>query len=152
MAKKKNNQTVVNNIESVNLDIDTKKLAQAIVDAQQKANEQYSVSREMMKFVIFPVLCILAFVSGVISIAFWGILFTSAKELWNAENWLIGVVTFLIIVFIALFTLILTFFLALTAKEIDKENDRNYISSMFSNVVAIVALIVALIALVKEVG
>ena len=103
MAKKKNNQTVVNNIESVNLNIDCDELAEAIVKAQQKANEQYSVSREMMKFVIFPVLCILAFVSGVISIAFWGILFTQAKELWNAENWLIGVVTFLIIVFIVSF-------------------------------------------------
>ena len=31
MAKKKNNQTVVNNIESVNLDIDYNKLAEVIV-------------------------------------------------------------------------------------------------------------------------
>lgn len=152
MAKKKNNQTVVNNIESVNLNIDCDELAEAIVKAQQKANEKFSVSREMMKFVIFPVLWILAFVSGVISIAFWCILFTSAKELLNDNGWLFGGLTLLIIFFIALFTLILTVFLALTAKEIDKENDRNYISSMFSNVVAIVALVVALIALVKGVG
>ena len=40
MAKKKNNQTVVNNIESVNLDIDCDKLAEAIVKAQQKAEKQ----------------------------------------------------------------------------------------------------------------
>ncbi len=40
MAKKKNNTTVVNNIDSVNLEIDYDKLAEAIVKAQQKANEQ----------------------------------------------------------------------------------------------------------------
>ena len=152
MAKKKNNQTVVNNIESVNVDIDYNKFAEAIVDAQQKANEQYSVSRELMKFVITPVFWVLAVVCGVISIAFWCVLFTSAKELLNVENCLLGGLNILIIVFIALFTLILTAFLTLTAKEIDKENDRNYISSIFSNVVAIVALVVALIALVKGVG
>ena len=152
MAKKKNNQTVVNNIESVNVDIDYDKLAEAIVDAQQKANEQYSVSRELMKFAITPFFWILTVACGFISIAFWCVLFTSAKELLNDENWIVGISTFLFVVFIALFSLILTAFLALTAKEIDKENDRNYILSMFSNVVAIVALVVALIALVKGVG
>lgn len=152
MAKKKNNQTVVNNIESVNLDIDYDKLAEAIVESQQKANEQYSISRELMKFVITPFFWVLTLISGFISIAFWCVLFTSAKELLNAENCLFGGLTLLITFFIAVFTLILTAFLALTAKEIDKENDRNYISSMFSNVVAIVALVVALIALVKGVG
>ena len=40
MAKKKNNQTVVNNIESVNLDIDYDKLAKAIVDAQKQAETE----------------------------------------------------------------------------------------------------------------
>ncbi len=46
MAKKKNNQTVVNNIESVNLDIDYDKLAEAIVKAQQKAKEQQIKEKE----------------------------------------------------------------------------------------------------------
>ena len=152
MAKKKNNTTVVNNIDSVNLEIDYDKLAEAIVKAQQKANEQYSVSREMMKFVITPVFWILTFVTGFISVAFWGVLITSANDMLNDENWLAGAITLLIVFFIAFFSLALTFFLGATAKEIDNENDRNYISSMFSNVVAIVALIVALIALVKGVG
>ena len=40
MAKKKSNPTVVNNIESVNMEIDYDKLAEAIVKAQQKAEEQ----------------------------------------------------------------------------------------------------------------
>lgn len=152
MAKKKNNTTVVNNIDSVNVEIDYDKLAEAIVKAQQKANEQYSVSREMMKFVITPVFWILTFVTGFISVAFWGVLITSANDMLNDENWLAGAITLLIVFFIAFFSLALTFFLGATAKEIDNEKDRNYISSMFSNVVAIVALIVALIALVKEVG
>ena len=40
MAKKKNNQTVVNNIDSVNLNIDCDELAEAIVKAQLKAEKQ----------------------------------------------------------------------------------------------------------------
>lgn len=46
MAKKKNNQTVVNNIESVNLNIDCDELAEAIVKAQQKAKEQQIKEKE----------------------------------------------------------------------------------------------------------
>lgn len=43
MAKKKSNQTVVNNIDSVNLDIDCDKLARALVKAQEQAKEyQYN--------------------------------------------------------------------------------------------------------------
>lgn len=40
MAKKKSNPTVVNNIESVNMELDYDKLAEAIVKAQQKAEKQ----------------------------------------------------------------------------------------------------------------
>ncbi|MBR3768624.1 MAG: hypothetical protein IKL10_10370 [Clostridia bacterium] len=40
MAKKKSKPTVVNNIESVNMEIDYDKLAEAIVKAQEKAEEQ----------------------------------------------------------------------------------------------------------------
>lgn len=46
MAKKRNNPIVVNNIESVNLDIDYDKLAEAIVEAQQKAKEQQIKEKE----------------------------------------------------------------------------------------------------------
>lgn len=148
---KKKKPTVINNIESVNVEIDYDKLEETIVKAQQKANEQYSVSRELMKFVITPIFWILTVVSGFISIAFWFVLFTSINDFLNDDNWLFGALSLLIIFFIALFTLVLTVFLGLTAKEIDKENDRNYISSIFSNIVAIVALVVALIALVKGV-
>lgn len=149
---KKKKPTVINNIESVNVEIDYDKLEETIVKAQQKTNEQYSVSRELMKFVITPIFWILTVVSGFISIAFWYVFFTSINDFFNEENWFFGVLSLLITFFIALFTSILTVFLGLTAKEIDKENDRNYISSIFSNIVAIVALVVALIALVKGTG
>lgn len=46
MAKKKNNQTVVNNIESVNVDIDYDKLAEAIVKAQKIEKEQQIKEKE----------------------------------------------------------------------------------------------------------
>ena len=154
MAKKKNNQTVVNNIESVNLDIDTKKLAQAIVDAQQKANEKYSVSSEMMKLVIVPVLWILAAVCLFIGVAFFAILVKEASALTeilkNQEY--IRVLTILVEFFASMFSIALAFFSGFSAKEMDEEKDRQYVASVFSNIVALVALIVALIALVKGVG
>ena len=81
MAKKKNNQTVVNNIESVNVDIDYNKLAEAIVKAQQKANEKYSVSSEMMKIIIVPTLWILAVVCGFIGLVFFAMLIKDASVL-----------------------------------------------------------------------
>ena len=152
MAKKKNNTTVVNNIDSVNVEIDYDKLAEAFVKAQQKANEKYSVSRELMKTIITPTLWILAVVCGFISLAFFIVLITSITDLMNAENWLVGFVSVPLLFFIVMFSAMLAFLLGATAKEIDKENDRTYVASMFSNVVAIVALIVALIALVKGVG
>ena len=46
MAKKKNNPTVVNNIESVNVDIDYDKLAEAIVKAQKIEKEQQIKEKE----------------------------------------------------------------------------------------------------------
>ena len=154
MAKKKNNQTVVNNIESVNLDIDTKKLAQAIVDAQQKANEKYSVSSEMMKFIIVPTLWILAVVCGFIGLVFFAMLIKDAsvlpESLKNQEY--IRVLIILVEFFVSMFSFSLAFFSGLSAKEMDKEKDRQYVATVFSNIVALVALIVALIALVKGVG
>ncbi len=153
MAKKKNNTTVVNNIDSVNLEIDYDKLAEAIVKAQQKVNDSFSVSRETMKFILTPTLWILAFVCVVIAIAFVGVLISSINDLTkDLSNWLGSAVTILISFFITLFSAALAVFLGATAKEIDKETDRQYVASMFSNIVAIVALIVALIALVKGVG
>lgn len=46
MAKKKNNSMIVNNIESVNLDIEYQKLAKAIVKAQQDADNQKEIEKK----------------------------------------------------------------------------------------------------------
>ena len=154
MAKKKNNQTVVNNIESLNLNIDTEKLAQAIVDAQQKVNEKYSVSSEMMKFVIVPVLWILAAVCLFIGVVFFAMLIKDAsvlpESLKNQEyvQWIVVFIEFIV----SIFSIALAFFSGLSAKEMDEEKDRQYVASVFSNIIALVALVVALIALVKGVG
>lgn len=154
MAKKKNNQTVVNNIESVNLNIDCDELAEAIVKAQQKANEKYSVSSEMMKFIIVPTLWILAVVCGFIGLVFFAMLIKEASALTeilkNQEY--IRILTILGEFFVSMFSIALAFFSGFSAKEMDEEKDRQYVASVFSNIVALVALIVALIALVKEVG
>ena len=50
MAKKKNNPTVVNNIESVNVDIDYDKLAEAIVKAQ-KIEKEHQIKEKEQAFV-----------------------------------------------------------------------------------------------------
>lgn len=154
MAKKKNNQTVVNNIESVNVDIDYDKLAEAIVEAQQKANEKYSVSSEMMKLVIVPVLWILAALCLFTGIAFFAILVKEASALTEIlkKQEYIRVLIILVEFFVSMFSIALAFFSGFSAKEMDEEKDRQYVASVFSNIVALVALIVALIALVKGVG
>lgn len=46
MAKKKNNTTVVNNIDSVNVEIDYDKLAEAIVKALKKEKEQLDKEKQ----------------------------------------------------------------------------------------------------------
>lgn len=46
MAKKKNNTTVVNNIDSVNVEIDYEKLAKAMIKAQQEADKQKEIERQ----------------------------------------------------------------------------------------------------------
>ena len=154
MAKKKNNPTVVNNIESVNLDIDCDKLAEAIVKAQKEANEKHSVSSEMMKFIIVPTLWILALVCGFIGLVFFAMLIKDAsvlpESLKNQEyvQWIIVFIEFIV----SMFSFGLAFFSGFSAKEMDEEKDRQYVASVFSNIIALVALIVALIALVKGVG
>lgn len=134
-------------------EIDYNRLAEAIVKANEKQANQYSVSREWMKFIIYPVFWCVAAVTGLLAVAFlvhggtalvesFGAISAAVFD-WSQAS--IGVLTFSIGLFLVAMCLATIF----TAKEIDKEKDRNYVASMFSNIVALVALILSLIALVK---
>lgn len=154
MAKKKNKKaTTVNNIDTVNIEIDYEKLGEAIVKAQQKASEKYSVSREMMKFIIVPAFWIFAGVCGLVSICLLVIFVSSIGEVFDdSENWFAEALVWLLEFVLLLFSIVLTILLICTAKEIDEEKDRHYIATVFSNTVSFVALIIALVALFQSNG
>ncbi|MBQ2904273.1 MAG: hypothetical protein IJE48_07740 [Clostridia bacterium] len=153
MAKKKRN-TVVNNIDSVNIEIDYDKLAHAIVNANKKTqydeNAEYSSSREWMKFIAtcllygFSILCLLT------SLGLFAVGIKLTFEFNSAEYK--PLIEIAISIIGAFFLLLLAAFTFLAAKDLDGEQDKNYVATVFSNTMSMFALIVALIALFKEVG
>ena len=88
MAKKKERK--IFNIDEVNIEIDYDKLAEAIVKANETQTNQYSMSREWMKFIIYPVLWGVAIVTGILAIFFrlgdrWYITYSAQDDtLWYA--------------------------------------------------------------------
>lgn len=155
--KKRQEQPQVINIDKLEIEnkieIDYDKLAEAIVKANEKQANQYSVSREWMKFIIYPVFWCVAIVTGLLAVAFLVYGGTALAEAFGAIStavidWSQASIGFLVWC-IGLFLVSLCLATIFTAKEIDKEKDRNYVATMFSNMVALVALILSLIALVK---
>ena len=144
MRRRRRNITVVNN------EIDYDKLAEAIVKANTKQQEQYSPSREWMKYILIPIFWGVAILSGLLTIGMVISLCQNISVVFEGGI-LTGILTILFEFLITFFTAGFCVFSIVTAKEIDKENDRTYIASMFSNIVAIAALVVALVALLKGV-
>lgn len=145
MRKRRRNITVVNN------EIDYDKLAEAIVKANAKHQEQYSPSREWMKYILTPIFLGVAILSGILAIAMFISLCQNITYVFESGT-LTGIITLLLWFFITFFAAGFCVFSIVAAKEIDKENDRTYVASMFSNIVAIATLVVALVALLKGVG
>ena len=151
MAKKKDR--IINHIDQLNIEIDYDKLADAIVKANEKQSKQYSMSREWMKFLIYPVFWGVAIIAGILAIICLiyaskeMLIFLNATSVYDLDLWKLAgsVVSFVV----SLFLIAVCMSTAFTAKEIDNETDRNYVATMFSNIVALVALVVSLIALVK---
>lgn len=151
------------------LEIDYDKLAQSIVKAQDKYDEdtiknavieanneirenepKHYYSKELLKFVIIPMLWIFIGLGtvGVIGSIVYGI------KYWNTFNFdvLSGYINIIVLFVIFAFSLLFLIFSYFSYREIEKENDIKFISSMFSNLVSFVALIVAIIALLKGVA
>lgn len=145
MRKRRRNITIVNN------EIDYDKLAEAIVKANTKQQEQYSPSREWMKYILIPIFWGVAILSGILAIAMFVSLFQNTTAILKTAT-ITDDIAFLFEFLITFFTAGFCVFSIVAAKEIDKENDRSYVASMFSNIVAIAALVVALVALLKGVG
>ena len=134
--------------------IDYDKLAEAIVKAQTKANEEIKDANPKNKhtngflkiFIEVSLWVFIAFgVLFVVGIVLFVIKNLSMYSLSSFEGWEYIVLT----VGFLLFSVIVTVYSALTLKDVENSEDTNYLSSMFSNTVALVALIVAAIALIK---
>ena len=159
MAKKKDKPQVINNIQELNLEIDYKKLAQAIVEAQNDAEKQRTERKSFVSnsfalgislffrfiSIIGIAVCIIGFISIIqhaVNTAVWS---TASNIVSNI--FALGIIGLFLIAF-GVYCIIMW----RAAKEIETEKDRNYIISVFSGIVSFAALIVALIALFKGVG
>ena len=121
----------------------------ALIEAAKESAKQYSLSREWMKLILFPIFRGMAIIVGILAL---GCFFLGARTVLAA----CGVSLNFLSLFTGIGVLFAGFLLSalsivswVCAKEIDEETDRQYVAVMFSNMVAFVALIVAVIALVK---
>lgn len=155
MAKKRDKNPVVNHIQSVNMDIDYDKLAEAIVKAQEKA-EDTATGKKRYTLGTFATPLIIAFYG--LSILGWIFVLATpfaVYQSWNAFSWssvtecISSIIVLLFVLGIVVTVALYSILLWKSAKEVEAETDRNYVISMFSGVVSFAALIVALVALVK---
>lgn len=148
MAKKTNK--TVNKIDTVNIEIDYEKLAEAIVKAEKKASETKSYTANTF-----------AALSGLIfrGAAWIGMIFTWLFGIagvaylvmldWKNVNVFTVVSSAFLIATILLLIFCLSILLLKSAKEIEGEKDRQFVVAVFSAIVSFTALVVALLALFK---
>lgn len=157
MAKKKDKPQVINNIQELNLEIDYDKLAEEIIKAQEKNEDEANKSKKftsgtfatLIAFAFYGLSLFGLFLSIAIPISVY-----SMRHSFNWDTFANGVVSVTTIIFMLAFMTILALYSVLlwkSAKEIETEKDRNYIISVFSGIVSFAALIVALVALFKGV-
>ena len=135
-----------------NVDIDYDKLAEAMVKANAKAEEQKQQQNTLDKgiskftkaiFIAIGIFCIIFAVCG--GYAIYQFLISAN---WENRAIIIGnIFACLLMLALIAYIVLLALYLFKCAKEIEKEKDRNYIIAIFSTIVAFVALIVSIIAL-----
>lgn len=182
MSKKKNNPTVVNNIESVNLDIDYNKLAHAIVKAQKNAEEKRFNEENKTKNTIKDYIKAIGLIlknkgntQGNLTVSIFVLLISITFKLISITGFCVTVIGVIIavkcflhgldvgnialwiifaIVLIVLSVIVFLYSVIIwgASYEVEREKDKNYIVSVFSGIVSFAALIIAIIALVKGVG
>lgn len=127
-------------------------LKQAIIEANKEIEDskpKFFYSRELLKFVIEPMLWMFTVIGFIVPLALITYVFIYAKT-WNYDI-VTYVITIFVFVVLCLFSLLFALFSWFSLKEIEKTEDTNFVFSMFSNLIAFVALIVAAIALYKEI-
>ena len=136
-------------------DNDFEKLEQSIVKAMVESNkqitEEYSVTREWMKFLMCPLLfgvAVLLFALGIGFIVVFTKDFNETIIILNDFSFN-SIIKLIIEFMVGFFVLGLSVFSYFAGKEIDKENDKSYVASIFSYVVSLTAVVIALIALVR---
>jgi len=133
--------------------VDKDIIKNAVIEAQEEINKQednFKYSREFLKIVIFPTLCILTVV-GLIGFICSVAYIVEVCKVFNFTE-LDCYMQFIITTTIGILSLLFAIFSGLTAKEVNSGNDMKTLSSIFSNMVSFVALIVAIIALLKGVA
>lgn len=157
MAKKKNQPTTVNNIQELNLEIDYDKLAEAIVKAQGKANENDdTVHFTKGTFAILTgALMKLIAVLGCFVVLFvlvYGTLYAINYLEWSGTtNIISNIATCAFIFVICLATVALAVMLFKSSKEMEENKDQHFIIAVFSALSSLIALIISLVALFKGV-
>ena len=156
--KNKGKPQVINNIQELNLEIDYDKLAEAIVKAQEKSEDE---ANKKKKYTSGTFATIISFAFRAVSVVGWLVAILVSVALvnivpslvWTGVGIIFSNVAAILLVLVLLIILALySFLLWKSAKEIETEKDRNYIISVFSGIVSFAALIVALVALFKGVG
>ena len=125
-------------------------IAKAIAEETNHHAEKYSVTREWMKFIICPVLYLIAVLSGILGIGFFVAELKLLRSFGGAVTTMgFGqVIIFLFLSFLLIGVAMFTFF---AAKELNEEKDRSFVVAVFSGTVSLVALIISLIAFFMEI-
>lgn len=140
MAKKKNNTTVVNNIDSVNVVIDYDKLAEAIVKAGELAEKKTEKNNQFYNTVMKVFNWVLYF--SIYSISGYCAYITSMIDTDNNMEFVVKILFILMFGGIALIMFVLQF-------ELYKYSPKQ-IRELFNTNVALVALILAALALLPN--
>ena len=156
MGKKKKQKKIIQNsgqlVNASLSEIDYEKLAVCIAKAMVEENDKrvnaYSVTRELMKFIVTPVFWAIAVLMMLFAVAFFVVALPCLEEGVNTSNFsefFKGLISFLL----SLISLGVALFSFFAGKEFDKEKDRQFVVAVFSGMVSLAALIVALVALVR---
>lgn len=155
MGKKKGKKPVTINANQPKLEIDYDRLAdtvaKAIVKEEIQEREKYSMPREWMKFILYPVFVLMGLCMAILAafsiyevIKSFSIVGDSFESTIKA---IVRITGFSVLALFSCGVCLTTFW---TNKELEKEKDRQYVASVLSNITSIVALVVALIALLKD--
>ena len=149
MAK---NKQPANNNKRINVEFDYDKLADAIVRAQERANNESSIVSKTLSFMTGSFLRFLSVVGMLIGACLLiGIVYYAITEsVWldlvsSITNGFMVVMIILLAIALFLFSRLLY----KSAKAIENEMNKQFVVSVFSGVASFAAVVVALIALIR---